>query len=105
MREQGANRGGVVLAVINTPTYAPIWDALNPNQYYNNFYGVGNITNPLENMARAKNNKDKENRLLASGNVLLTLLPELKFKSTLTLDRRNAVNTTFLDPISTGLGT
>ncbi|MCB6981634.1 hypothetical protein, partial [Bacteroides uniformis] len=63
----GANRGGVVLAVINTPTYAPIWDALNPNQYYNNFYGVGNITNPLENMARAKNNKDKENRLLASG--------------------------------------
>ena len=55
----GANRGGVVLAVINTPTYAPIWDALNPNQYYNNFYGVGNITNPLENMARAKNNKDK----------------------------------------------
>lgn len=58
--------------------------ALNPNQYYNNFYGVGNITNPLENMARAKNNKDKENRLLASGNVLLTILPELKFKSTLT---------------------
>lgn len=22
----GANRGGVVLSVINTPTYAPIWD-------------------------------------------------------------------------------
>ena len=64
----GSNRGGVILAVINTPTYAPVWDALNPNQYYNNFYGVGNITNPLENMARAKNNKDKENRLLASGN-------------------------------------
>ena len=38
------------------------------------------------------------------GNVLLTLLPELKFKSTLTLDRRNAVNTTFLDPISTAWG-
>ena len=34
-----------------------VWDALNPNQYYNNFYGVGNITNPLENMARAKNNR------------------------------------------------
>ena len=100
----GSNRGGVILAVINTPTYAPVWDALNPNQYYNNFYGVGNITNPLENMARAKNNKDKENRLLASGNVLPTLLPELKFKSTLTLDRRNAVNTTFLDPISTAWG-
>ena len=46
----GSNRGGVILAVINTPTYAPVWDALNPNQYYNNFYGVGNITNPLENI-------------------------------------------------------
>ena len=65
---------------------------------------MGNITNPLENMARAKNNKDKENRLLASGNILLTPFPELKFKSTLTLDRRNAVNTTFLDPISTAWG-
>ena len=43
----GSNRGGVILAVINTPTYAPVWDALNPNQYYNNFYGVGNITNKL----------------------------------------------------------
>lgn len=100
----GTNRGGVILAVINTPTYAPIIDPLNPNQYYTNFYGVGNITNPVENMARAKFNKDKENRILASGNVLLTLLPELKFKSTFTLDRRSAVNTTFLDPISTSWG-
>lgn len=100
----GANRGGVILAVINTPTYAPVWDPLNPGQYYNNFYGVGNITSPLENMARAENNKDRENRLLASGNALFTILPDLKFKSSLTLDRRNAVNTTFLDPISTTWG-
>ncbi len=99
----GANRGGVVLAVINTPTFAPVWDSLNPGQYYNNFYGV-NITSPLENMARSKNNKDKENRLLASGNALFTILPELKFKTALTLDRRSAVNTTFLDPISTSWG-
>lgn len=41
---------------------------------------------------------------MASGNVLLTPFPDLKFKSTLTLDRRNAVNTTFLDPISTTWG-
>src|SRR5690606_2958471 len=33
----GANRGGVVLAVVNTPTYAPIWDPENPCQYYTNF--------------------------------------------------------------------
>ncbi len=43
----GANRGGVLMSIINTPTYAPIWDANNPGQYYNNFYGV-NVTSPLE---------------------------------------------------------
>ncbi|MFV0328186.1 MAG: SusC/RagA family TonB-linked outer membrane protein [Bacteroides xylanisolvens] len=100
----GANRGGVVLSVINTPTYAPIWDAENPDQYYNNFYGVGNITNPLENMERSKNNKSKENRLIASGNLLFKFMPEFTLKSSLTLDRRNAISTTFLDPISTAWG-
>lgn len=100
----GANRGGVVLSVINTPTYAPVWDPDNPKQYYNNFYGISNITNPIENMARSKNNKSKENRLIASGSALLTFIPELTLKSSFTLDRRNAVSTTFLDPISTAWG-
>ncbi len=100
----GSNRGGVVLSVINTPTYAPIWDPLAPGQYYNNFYGISNITNPLENMARSANNKNKENRLLATGNITLIFLPELKLKSSFSIDRRNAVNTTFLDPISTAWG-
>lgn len=100
----GANRGGVILAVINTPTYAPIWNPENPNQYYNNFYGINNITSPLENMARSANNKDRENRLLATGNLFITFLPELKLKSSFTIDRRNSINTTFLDPISTSWG-
>lgn len=99
----GSNRGGVILAVINTPTYAPIWNPENPKQYYNNFYGV-NIASPLENMARSANNKDRENRLLATGNIFITFLPELKLKSSFTIDRRNSINTTFLDPISTSWG-
>lgn len=100
----GANRGGVILSVINTPSYAPIWNPDKPEQYYNNFYGVSNITHPLENMARAKNNKDRENRILASGSALIKFIPELNFKSTISLDRRNAISTTFLDPISTAWG-
>ena len=99
----GANRGGVVLSVINTPTFAPVWNPENPAQYYNNFYGA-NITSPLENMARGKYNKNRENRLLASGSALFTFIPELTLKSQFTLDRRNALNTTFLDPISTSWG-
>ena len=100
----GANRGGTILSVVNTPTYAPIWDSLNPGQYYNNFSGVGNITNPRENMARAENDKSRENRLIASGSLLFTILPELTYKSTFSLDRRNAISTSFLDPISTAWG-
>lgn len=100
----GSNRGGVVLSVINTPVYAPIWDPIYPERYYNNFYGIGNITSPLENLARGKYNKNRENRLLASGSATVTFLPELKFKSTLTLDRRHGLNTTFLDPISSVWG-
>lgn len=34
---QGANRAGVVVSAITTPTYAPIWDPENPQQFYNNF--------------------------------------------------------------------
>lgn len=100
----GANRGGTILSVVNTPTYAPIWDSLNPGQYYNNFYGVGNITNPRENMARAENNKSKENRLIASGSLLFTIIPELTYKSTFSIDRRNAISTSFLDPKATAWG-
>ncbi len=99
----GANRGGVVLSVINTPTYADIWDQDNPAQYYADFYGV-NINSPLENIARTKNNKGRENRLIASGSATVNFTPDLSFKTMLSLDRRNGLTTTFLDPISTTWG-
>jgi TonB-linked SusC/RagA family outer membrane protein len=99
----GANRGGVVLAVINTPTYAPIWDPDKPDQYYTNFYGV-NITSPLENLARTANARSKETRMLASGNLLFTIMPGLTFNTKLTLDRRNSVSTDFIDPITVSYG-
>ena len=99
----GANRGGVVLSVINTPTYAPIWDPEKPGQYNNAFYGV-NVASPLENMARSENNKEKENRLIASGSALITFMPDLTYKGMLTLDRRNAIATTFVDPNKTQYG-
>jgi TonB-linked SusC/RagA family outer membrane protein len=101
---QGANRAGVVLSVINTPTYAPVWDADNPGQYFTKFYGGVNITNPAENMARSESNKNRNNRLLATGKAEITFLPELKLKSTVTLDRGYNNTTTFLDPKKTSWG-
>lgn len=99
----GSNRAGVVLSVINTPTYAPIWDPENPGQYYNNFYGA-NITHPLENMSRTEDNKSNSNRLLGSFNLKVDLLPNLQFKSTNSIDRVYYHSTSFLDPIKTSYG-
>lgn len=100
----GANRGGVVLSVINTPTYAPIWNPDYPDQYYNNFYGIGNITHPLENMERTRNNQSRENRLVGSGSATIAFTPDISFKSLIAIDRRNAFISTFLDPITTEWG-
>lgn len=100
----GANRGGVILSVINTPTYAPVWDTENPKHYYNRFYGVSNITHPLENLARTKNNKNNTHRLLATGKSVITFIPELKLSSSITVDMNYWNYTSFLDPVSTSYG-
>lgn len=99
----GSNRAGVVLSVINTPTYAPIWDPENPGQYYNDFYGA-NITHPIENMSRTEDDKSNSNRLLGSFNLKVDLLPNLQFKSTNSIDRVYYHSTSFLDPIKTSYG-
>ncbi len=97
------NRGGVILSVINTPTYAPVWNPEKPNQYYNNFYGL-NMQSPLENEARQEKNRDREDRLIASGELLFDLYQGLTFSSKFTLDRRHGWNTSFLDPELTTWG-
>ena len=112
----GANRGGVVLAVINTPTYAPIYDPENPDYYYTNFYGVSNITNPLENIERVKNNRSKNQRLVASAKGVFTLYDtkkfnrgddythSLKYTTTFSEDLHMNHYTSFLDPLATSWG-
>ena len=100
----GSNRGGVILSVINTPSYAPIWDTDNPKHYYNRFFGVSNITHPLENLARTKNNRNNNHRLLATGKSMITFIPDLKLSSSITGDMTYSNYTSFLDPISTSYG-
>ena len=97
------NRGGVILSVINTPTYAPIWDPENPDRYYNNFYGL-NMASPLENEARAAANRSRENRIIASGELFFDIYKGLTFSTKFTMDRRNGWDTSFLDPESTQWG-
>jgi TonB-linked SusC/RagA family outer membrane protein len=66
----------------------------NENWYNRSFYGQ-NITNPVEEMENGKSYKNSENRLVASGNALITFMKGLTFKSTFSLDRRHGVNTGF----------
>lgn len=101
----GSNRAGVVLSVINTPTYAPIWSETPGEEgwYYNNFYGA-NISHPVENMSRSADNRQKKNRLIASFSALVKILPELTFKSTFSIDREHVKKTEWLDPVKTAYG-
>ncbi|MDP3916285.1 MAG: TonB-dependent receptor [Bacteroidota bacterium] len=99
----GANRAGVILSVINTPTYAPIWNPAIPTQYYDNYYGA-QVTHPVENMSRSENNKSNSNRFVGSTSGEITFSPALKFKTSLSLDRVYYNSTSFLDPIKTSWG-
>ncbi|MCL2650147.1 MAG: TonB-dependent receptor [Candidatus Azobacteroides sp.] len=93
---QGANRGGVIVSVVNTPTFYPVWDPDHPGQYYN-FSGI-NLTTPVDNMGRSENDKANTNRLLATGRMEITFSPELKLKSSITMDRTTNTHTNFYDP-------
>ena len=98
-----ASRGGVIPSILATPTYAPIWDPEKPGQYYNNFYGA-NADSPLENIARTANGKSQNNKLLLTGKAIITLLPELKYTSSVTFDRSQNTTTSFLDSKQTREG-
>ena len=99
----GSNRAGVVLSVINTPTYAKVWSDENPDWYWNTFYGA-NLTTPAENMARTENNYSQTDRLLLTGYATIKFHKNLNFKSTVTMDRRWVHDYSFLDPIHTSYG-
>jgi TonB-dependent starch-binding outer membrane protein SusC len=99
----GSNRAGVILSVINTPTYAPIWDKDHPGQYYNNFYGA-QVTSPAENMSRTADNKTSNNRLIGSFSGEITFFPALKYKPSLSIDRVYSNETDFLDPLKSAWG-
>ena len=99
----GASRGGVLASVINTPTYAPVWDPENPGQYYNQFYGV-NVASPAENLARHKDNRSNYNKLIATGKATITFLPGLTFSTSLSMERTQGKTMNFLDPNETQNG-
>ena len=101
----GSNRAGVVLSVINTPKYAPIWSDKPGEEgwYYYNFYGA-NLTHPVENISRNADNISKSNRLVGSVSAIVTFLPSLKFKSTVGIDRLGRTQTHWTDPKLTEYG-
>ncbi|HBX44762.1 MAG TPA: SusC/RagA family protein [Porphyromonadaceae bacterium] len=94
---RGSNRGGVVLAVVNLPTAATIINE--ETGLYNRLFFGQNIANPIEEIENGKNNKSYENRLIASGNTVITFMPELNLKTSFTLDRRHGKSTGFTPPV------
>lgn len=101
----GSNRAGVVLSVINTPTYAKPWSDKPGEEgwYWTQFYGA-NLTTPSENKARTENNFAQTDRLLLTGHATIKFHKTLNFKTTVTMDRRWSHDYYFLDPIKTSHG-
>ena len=100
----GANNGGVVISALCTPTYAKIWDEANPDWYWTNFYGLSGLNSPLENIARTQDNFSSYDRLIASGALTIDIAKGLRFKSTVSMDRRWGHGYTYLDPVNTVFG-
>lgn len=100
----GANNGGVVISALCTPTYAKIWDDANPDWYWTNFYGLSGLNSPMENIARTQDNFSSYDRLIASGALTIDIVKGLRFKSTVSMDRRWGHGYTYLDPVSTVFG-
>ena len=100
----GANRAGVVLSVVNTPTYLEIWADDAHTMYNSNFYGLGGYTHPLENLARSENNFSSTDRAIMSAYAQINFTQHLNFKSTVSMDRRWVHSYSFLDPLKTQYG-
>ncbi|MDR1203269.1 MAG: TonB-dependent receptor [Tannerellaceae bacterium] len=91
----GANRGGVVLAVVALPTSLPVY---NDEGFFNrNFYGEP-LTNPLESISDGKYRNNRNTRLITTGTSMITFLPELNLNTSFSMDRSNQINTNFSPP-------
>ncbi len=101
----GSNRAGVVLSIINTPTYAKPMSEIpgEENWYWTNFYGA-NLTTPAENLARTRDNYTQTDRALLTGYAIIRFHDNFNFKTTVTMDRRWCYKYNFLDPIATAHG-
>ena len=101
----GANRAGVVLSVINTPHYAPLWSEKTGEEgwYYYDFKGA-NLSHPVENISRRADNLLKNNRFVGSGSAIVQLMKGLRYKSTLAIDRLSSKENRFTDPKLTSYG-
>ncbi|MBR0110408.1 MAG: TonB-dependent receptor [Bacteroidales bacterium] len=100
---QGSYRAGVLPSIINCPTYAKVWDETHPDQYWTTFYGA-NVGTPTECVARSMNNYNQTDRLLLTGFAVINFNRNLRFKSSVSMDRSWKHNYYYLDPIHTTYG-
>lgn len=96
-----SGRGGVIMSILNTPPFMPIWDPEKPDQY---------STNPFqsswENPYAQANTYDKNEEYRFMGNLELdfTLAEGLHFKPRFSVDYTSHTWDKFIDPIITQYG-
>lgn len=98
---QAANRGGFVLASINLPTAATVYDPSfgeGNNVYTRDFNGM-NLVNAVEAIANNASNTSTNNHMIASQSATINLFKGLTFKSQFTYDKADAISTSFTPPV------
>ncbi len=96
-----ADRGGVVMSIINTPPFMTKWDPEKPTWYYRNPY-QGSWENPYA----ATDTYDQNSDYRFMGNVALDFIisKELHFKPSFAVDYTAHKWDKFIDPVKTNYG-
>lgn len=98
---QAANRGGFVLASINLPTAATVYDpsfGKDANVFTRDFNGM-NLTNAAEAIKNNESNNTTNSHLIATGAATFNIVKGLTFKTQYTYDRSDVVSKTFTPPV------
>lgn len=98
---KGSDKGGVIMSIMNTPPFMPIWNPDKPGQYASNPFS-GTFENPLATLS--SENNGKWNQFV--GNVSAEFKPfkGFSFKTSFAVDVSSSEWDSYTDNIKTGWG-
>lgn len=98
---KGSDKGGVIMSIINTPPFMPIWNPDKPGQYASNPFS-GTFENPLATLS--SENEGKWNQFVGSVSAELKPFKGFSFKTSFAIDASSSEWDSYTDNVKTGWG-